>query len=170
MSTQRTRHIRRQPRPEPRMWKVKRHQNACNTVADVHEQGTCASVHTKTKRQAHTTQHAQHSTRGGEEGGEERKGEEVERAGSRMGRGREGEVEKAWEGKVKVKCKCSWWCLHSICCQNELRVALLQNGAGFKPEPVAGLWLVITGRRAAAANEAHKVFPGPPASLKGERV
>ena len=69
-----------------------------------------------------------------------------------------------------------WWvvcgggCLHPVCSEDELRIAPLQGGAGLKPEPVAGLWLVITGRRAAAANEAHKVFPGPPASLKGERV
>ena len=81
----------------------------------------------KDNQQAPTTQHARRRR-----GTRKRK---REAAGSRTGGGREGEGEKEreGEGKVWVKGQCGWWCLHPICCQDELRVALLQDGAGLKP-------------------------------------
>ena len=55
-------------------------------------------------------------------------------------------------------------------CKDELSVSPLEDCAGFEPQSAAGLGLVLAGGCSAAAHEAHKVFPGPPASFKGEWV
>ena len=57
-----------------------------------------------------------------------------------------------------------------IGCKDELSVSPLEDGAGFEPQSAASLGLVLAGGCSTAAHEAHKVFPRPPASLKGKWV
>ena len=60
--------------------------------------------------------------------------------------------------------------LHAIGRQDQLRIASLQGGACLKPDPAAGLRLVVASCRTTATYEAHKVFSGPPAGLERERL